>query len=322
MACKHSLCRRRAQPHGAQRGHSADKAICQHRHTGQCTAQKHTAQARDIKAAKLCKNIQCVFRVRLIAKDAAADGIHLAGKPFVREARTAPGHKLHGLAQQHCRHRAGGGGIANAHFTGGDEPVAILCQFPGKGNALPNGLHRLSPAHGRALGKIRRACGNAAAAHAGHRFACHAHIHGQNIAVGRAGHLAHTGTPHGKVFGHGTGHFLPGLAHALRHHAVIRAEHHHHPAGKIKLRTAGKGGGILQHGLQPAQPAQRLCKAGPVGVCRRTGGFVGRGDTRQKCIQFRFGHFGHPFVLLYRSAARTKRPGRGVPAQYKCGNPA
>ena len=80
--------------------------------------------------------------------------------------------------------------------------------------------------------------------------------------------------PHGKVFGHGTGHFLPGLAHALRHHAVIRAEHHHHPAGKIKLRAAGKGGGILQHGLQPAQPAQRLCKAGPVGMCRRAGSFV------------------------------------------------
>ena len=72
-----------------------------------------------------------------------------------------------------------------------------------------------------------------------------------------------------------------------------------------------KGGGILQHGLQPAQPAQRLCKAGPVGVCRRAGSFVGRGDTRQKCIQFRFGHFGHPFVLLYRSAARTKRPRQG-----------
>ena len=55
---------------------------------------------------------------------------------------------------------------------------------------------------------------------------------------------------------------------------------------------------------------------------RCAGGFVGRGDTRQKCIQFRFGHLGHPFVLLYRSAARTKRPGRGVPAQYKCGKPA
>ena len=55
---------------------------------------------------------------------------------------------------------------------------------------------------------------------------------------------------------------------------------------------------------------------------RRPGGFVRRRDTRQKCIQFRFGHFGHPFVLLYRSAARTKRPGRGVPAQYKCGKPA
>ena len=99
-----------------------------------------------------------------------------------------------------------------------------------------------------------------------------------------------TDAGYGEFFGHGTGHFLPGLAHALRHHAVIRAEHHHHPAGKIKLRTAGKGGGILQHGLQPAQPAQRLCKAGPVGVRRRPGGFVRRRDGRTEGGEFCLSH--------------------------------
>ena len=59
----------------------------------------------------------------------------------------------------------------------------------------------------------------------------------------------------GKVLGYGAGHALIGLTYALRHHAVVRTEHRHRPAGKIKLRRAGQPGGILQHRLQCAQPA-------------------------------------------------------------------
>ena len=296
MAGEHRFCGRRAEAHGAQSSHAADEAIHQHGHTGQRTAQKNAAQACDIKAAQLCHHVQRVFGVWFVDKDAPADGVHLAGQPFVRKARAAPGHPFDRLAQQHRRHRAGGGGVANAHLAGGDEPVAVVRQLPGKGNARPNGLHGLRSAHGRASRKVCRAGCNAAVSHAGHRFARDAHIHGQHVAVRRAGHLAHAGAAHGEVLGHGTGHFLPGLAHALGHHAVVGAEHRHHPAGEVEVRAAGEGGSIFQHGLKGAQPAQRFCKTHPVGVCRRAGGFVRGCDGSEQGFQFGFGHFCCPFV--------------------------
>ena len=114
--------------------------------------------------------------------------------------------------------------------------------------------------------------------------------------MGGAGHLANTGAAHGEVLSHGTGHFLPGLAHALRHHAVIGTEHRHHPAGEVEVGAAGEGGSIFQHGLEGTQPAQRFCKTHPVGVCRRAGGFVRGCDGSEQGFQFGFGHFCCPFV--------------------------
>ena len=51
------------------------------------------------------------------------------------------------------------------------------------------------------------------------------------------------------------------------------------------------------------------------------GGFVRRGDTRQKCIQFRFGHFGHlwrRFRRLWRlcPSGKPQRPPQG--SGYPC----
>ena len=280
----------------AQRRHPADEAIHQHGQAFQRTAQKNTAQPGDVKPAQLGEHIQRVSGIGLIPRNAPPDGIQLAGKPRVGKARTTACHPLHGLTQQNRSHGAGGGGVANAHLAGGDEPVAVVRQLPGKGNARPNGLHGLRPAHGRANRKVCCAGCNAAVSHAGHRFARDAHIHGQHVTMGGAGHLANTGAAHGEVLSHGTGHFLPGLAHALRHHAVVGTEHQHGPAVKAQRRAAGKGGGVFQQGLQRTQPAQGLCKAGPVGVGRRPGGFVRQRDGSKQGFQFRFGHFCCPFV--------------------------
>ena len=141
--------------------------------------------------------------------------------------------------------------------------------------------------------------------------------------MGGSCHLAHAGAPRGKVLQHRAGHAGIGLAHALGHHAVIGAQHQHGAAGKIQLRGAGQGGGILQHGFQAAQPTQRFGQRSPVGVRRSAGRFIRRGDGLQPCVQFGFGHTVPPvFVWAYCAAAVTKRCGSRVPAQYKCGNPA
>ena len=128
-------------------------------------------------------------------------------------------------------------------------------------------------------------------------------------------HPAYAGAPRGKVLGYGASHALVSLAYALRHHAVVRTEHRHRPAGKIKLRCAGQRSGIFQQGLQCAQPTQGLGKAGPVGMGGGAGGFVRRGDSSKQLHQFSFGHFCHPLCFKKCCAACTKRRGRAVPAQ-------
>ena len=315
MAGKHSLGCCRAQPHSAQSRHSADKAIHQHGHTRQRPAQKHPAQPGDIKAAQLAQNIQGIIGVRAVAGNALPDGVHLAGKTCIGKPRAAPSHGLHRLCQQHGSHGAGGGGVANAHLAGSHQPVALGSKLPGQGNAPANGFHRLSAGHGGAFGKVRSPGGNAAVPHTGHRCTSDAHIHRQHIAVHRLCHPADAGTPCGKVFSYGTGHALVGLAYALRYHAVVCAEHRHHPAGKIKLCLAGQRGGVLQQRFQRPQPAQGLSKACPVGMGGSTGGVVWRGDGSKQLHQFSFGHFRHPLCFKKCCAACTKRRGRAVPAQ-------
>ena len=128
-------------------------------------------------------------------------------------------------------------------------------KLPGQGKAPPNSLHCLGTGHGRAFGKVRSSGGNATVPHAGHRRTGDAHVHRQYIAVHRLCHPADAGAPHGKVLGYGAGHALVGLAYALRYYAIVRAEHRHHSAGKIKLCCAGQCGGVLQQRFQRPQPA-------------------------------------------------------------------
>lgn len=49
-------------------------------------------------------------------------------------------------------------------------------------------------------------------------------------------------------------------------------------------------GGGFQRGFQRSQPAQRLCQAGPVGMSRRAGGLVRRGDALQQGFECCFCH--------------------------------
>ena len=291
VAGKHGLFRGGAEPHRAQSRHTADEAIHQHGQAFQRAAQKNTAQPGDVEPAQLGEHVQRVSGIGPIPRNAPPDGIQLAGKPRVGKARAPACHPLHGLTQQNRSHGAGGGGVANAHLPRGQQLHPRRLLRPDKPDARRNGIHRLLAGHGRAGGEIRRPGGNAAVLHSGHRLPGHAKVHRHHFAAGRFCHLADTGAPGGKVLGHGPGHALVRLAHALRHHAVVGAEHQHGPAGKRQLCRAGQGGGILQHGLQPAQPAQRLGQAGPVSMGGGAGGLVRPGDPGKKLFQFKLCHW-------------------------------
>ena len=75
MACKNSLGRCRAEPDSAERRHTADEAVGQHRHTFQRTAEEDAAEPGNIETAQLCQHVQCIGRVGLIFCDAAMDGV-------------------------------------------------------------------------------------------------------------------------------------------------------------------------------------------------------------------------------------------------------
>ena len=290
MAGEHGLGGGGAEPHRAQGRHPADETIHQDGQVFQCAAKEDPAQPGDVKAAQFGQHVQRVGSIGLVAGDAAPDGVQLAGQPGVGKARAPPGHDLDGLAEQDRRHSAGRGGVADAHLAGGEQLVPLRLLRPHQFDARRDGLHSLGAGHGGALGEVCRSGGDAAGDDARHRCACHAHVHRHDLAAGRFCHLANARPPRRKVFGHGAGHALVGLAHALGHDAVVRAEHEDGPAVKGELRRAGQGSGVFQQGLQCAQPAQRLGQAGPVGVCGRAGGLAGRSDGGEKLFQFRFGH--------------------------------
>ena len=245
------------------------------------------------------------------------DGIDLPGKACIREACPPSCHPLHRLPQQDSGHGAGRCRVANAHLPGGQQADARFLLLLHQPDAPSDRFHSLRPAHGRAKGKVRRARGDAAVEDARHRLARDAHIHRHHLAPGRLGHPADAGAAGGEVLGHGAGHAAVGLADALRHHAVVGAEHQHRAVGKLQLRAAGKGRGVFEHSFQCPQPAQRFCEAGPVGVCRRPGGFVRRRDGRTEGGKFCLSH-GLSYML---PPQRQNAAAGACPPSINAGNP-
>ena len=290
MAGENGLFRRGAEPHRAQRRHAADESV---HHDGQPferTAEKHAAQPGNIKAAQRRQHPQRVRGVWVVAGNAAFYRIYFALQSCIGKSRAAPGHLGHRAAQQHAGHGAGRRCVADAHLPRRQQLCAVLLLRAHQRDARGDGLHGLCAGQGRAGGKVSRARSNAAVRRAGHGCARNAHIDGHDVAVGRSGHTADAGAAGGEVLSHGAGHAAVGLADALGHHTVIGAEHQHRPAGNVQLCAAGEGGGVLDGRFQSAQPAQRLCKAGPVGVRRRPGGFVRRRDGRTEGGEFCLSH--------------------------------
>ena len=290
MAGENGLFRRGAEPHRAQRRHAADESV---HHDGQPferTAQKHAAQPGNIKAAQRRQHPQRVRDVGVVAGNAAFYRIYFAVQSGIGKSRAAPGHLGHRAAQQHAGHGAGRRCVADAHFPRRQQLCAALLLRAHQRNARGDGLHGLCAGHSRAGGKVSRARSNAAVRRAGHGCARNAHIDGHDVAVGRSGHTADAGAAGGQVFEHGAGHGGIGLADALRHNAVVRAEHQHRAAADIRHGVAGQRGGVLDHGFQPTQSAQRLCQRSPVGVGCGAGGLVRRGNGCKQVFQFVFGH--------------------------------
>ena len=85
--------------HGTERRDPADEAVHQDGDPFQRPAEENAAQARKVEPAKLREDVEGVSGVWRVDRDAPADGVHFAGKPFIGEARAPAGHGFDGLAQ-------------------------------------------------------------------------------------------------------------------------------------------------------------------------------------------------------------------------------
>ena len=189
MAGQNRLARIRAKAHRQKSCRRTDHSVHKHRNPEGCAAQKCAAHTRNVKAAQLGQHVQRVRRVWLIDLDSPTDGRLFAGKPLVGKTGSPAGDGLRLTAQQHTGHRAGSGGVANAHFTGGQKAHVLLLAVLHQQCTSQNGLLGLLAGHGRAFRNIAGAVGHPPVQHTGLRAKIlDAHIHRNQFTIRPPGH--------------------------------------------------------------------------------------------------------------------------------------
>ena len=126
MSSNPVACRSRTEFHGGESGCCRNHAVDDDGNMVLCATQEHTDQARDVKAADLVQNVPRVVGVRAVYLDGAGDGVDLPLQTGAAQSRSPAGHLGDGTMEQHRKDGAAGGGVADAHFTGGNQVVTLL----------------------------------------------------------------------------------------------------------------------------------------------------------------------------------------------------
>ena len=87
-------------------------------------------------------------------KPSIRTGLDLAVQALVREAGPPAGHGFDLQAQELGGQGAGGGGVADPHFTGQEDLIALGLHVSHQTQACQDGPLSLLPAHGRSLAHI------------------------------------------------------------------------------------------------------------------------------------------------------------------------
>ncbi len=106
-------------------------------------------------------------------------------------------------------------------------------------------------------------------------------------AAGRLGHLADAGAPHGKAFRPRHGSRLSARSHALRHHAVVGAEHQHHPVENASSAVPVRAAASSSTSSLPSLPSGLAVLAQGMGG----GACVSSGAILEKLFQFKLCHW-------------------------------
>ena len=166
----------------------------------------------------------------MIDLDGAVDCVYFPLEPFAGKPRSPAGHLLDWTVKQNRQQCAAGGGVADAHLTGGDQAIAFLLELLDQVHAVKDGVRRLLPGHRRSLGNVGGSVGNLVDAQSRlGDILRHPDINRDDVRARNPRHHTDAGLAAAKVFGDDGGHILPGLGYALRHHAVVGAERRHTP---------------------------------------------------------------------------------------------
>ena len=259
-------------------------------------AQKSAAQAGQVKAAHLGQHVHAVGGIGLVPGYGSFNGPDLPGKALVGQAGAAAGHFGGGTVQKDRQHGSGGGGVADAHFTGGNEAYPPFLQVPDGLHTHENGPLRLLPGHGRLLDEIPGAAADVFLHQAWmiHKIG-HADVHRADFRPGHPGHFAHAGLPFGHIGSHDGSDLLAGLGDALGHDAVVAAENRHSLVLNGKIRGAENAGHPYHHLFQQAQGTQGLAHGVPFFLGQGHGLPVGGGDAGENLLQ---NHLCHSFESL------------------------
>ena len=217
---------RGTQPHCNERRRARDHAVQHDRQAARCRAEVKARHARNIQPADLVQDVDRVIRGGPVQLERGLNGMYLAFQPLGGQARAAAGHVAHVGAGQHGGHRRARRGVADTHFATAHQPVTLRGAPLGHLDAGFERAHRLFPRHGGLFGHVRRAIADLAAQDAlAFHVARHADIHREAVHADVFRHQADRGLAAAHVLGHRRGDLLSALGHALRDHAVVRAEH-------------------------------------------------------------------------------------------------
>ena len=120
-------------------------------------------------------------------------------------------------------------------------------------------------------------------------FTVHPHVHRIKICSGNPAHFGSRSLPPREILRHDPGHFLPGLGHAFRNDAMIRA--HDCKCGLIKRdpgRTPPDPGDPCNIILQDPETADRLCNGIPSFFRKFHCMAIRRDDPVQAALKFFF----------------------------------
>ena len=186
------------------------------------SAQKDADHPGNLESADFRQHVQRIIRIRVMDAQGAQNGSLFALQARVRQTRAAPGDILRRTAQERACHGGGGGCVPDAHFARGNQLIPTRFHAGDRVDTRLNRLFRLRAGHRGFTRHIARSGGDAAV-HRSRHGRRHTEIQRVHVRSGDGCHQVDVRRARDDGLRHECRYLAAGLAHALRHYAVVAA---------------------------------------------------------------------------------------------------